>query len=206
MLDLRNKTCLVVGGGAVALRKIRTLLRCGARILIVSSSLCQDLQELVDRKKVQYAGHEYQSSMLDNAWLVVSSTDDRELNSRVSRDALSRQILVNNADDPSLCNYFFPSVVSRGPLSIAISTEGRSPAWARMVREQLEEMFSEDCEEFLDFLGKMRSFILRSIEDPRKRKKAFRQMAGREFYHFFQTMELDELEQKAVELIEYYKK
>lgn len=205
VLDLRNKECLVVGGGTVALRKVKTLLTCGARVLVVSPSLCQGLQELIESEEVQFAGVHYQSYLLDTVFLVVSSTDDRELNRRVSRDCLSRQILVNNVDDPSHCNFFFPSVVSRGALSIAISTEGKSPAWARMLREQLEEMFSTDCGAFLDFLGKMRPRVIQSIPDLQMRKEVFQQLAGREFYHFFQTLGAEELNQKAAELIEQYK-
>lgn len=189
----------------MALRKVKTLLTCGARVLVVSPFLCQGLQELVEKKELQYAGPDYQSYLLDTALLVVSSTNDRELNRRVSRDCFSRQILVNNVDDPSLCSFFFPSVVSRGPLSIAISTEGKSPAWARMLREQLEEMFSKEYEAFLDFLGEMRSSVLRKIPDPQKRKEVFQQLAGREFYHLFKTLGAEELDQKAAELIEHYK-
>ncbi len=204
VLDLRNKKCLVVGGGAVALRKIKTLVSSGARVLVVSPTLCREVQEMVERAELHYAGAAYGVHLLDDVLLVVSSTDNREFNGRVSRDCFARQVLVNNVHDPSLCSFFFPSVVSRGPLSIAISTEGRSPAWARLVREQLEEIFSADCEAFLEFLGKIRPLVLRAVEDPQKRKEVFRQLAGREFYRSFQTLGAEELERKALEFVEHY--
>ncbi|MDO9534637.1 MAG: bifunctional precorrin-2 dehydrogenase/sirohydrochlorin ferrochelatase [Bacillota bacterium] len=205
VLDLRKKKCLVVRGGNVALRKVKTLLVCGACICIVSPTLCGGLQEIVENGEVLYEGINYQSSLLDNVFLVVSSTDDSELNREVAKDCFSRNILVNTSDDLSLCSFFFPSVVSRGPLSVAVSTEGRSPAFARLVREQLEELFSDDSGDFLEFLGGIRPRVVQSVSDPRKRKELFLRLAGREVYDHFRNLTGEDLDKRVLELIDQYR-
>jgi len=204
VLDLRKKKCLVVGGGNVALRKVKTLLLCGARIHIVSPTLCHGLREIVENGEVLYEDLYYQSCLLDDVFLVISSTDDSELNRIVAKDCFSRNILVNTSDDPSLCSFFFPSVVSRGPLSIAVSTEGRSPAFARLVREHIEELFGDDHGEFLEFLGGIRPRVVQSVPEPKKRKELFLRLAGREFYELFQNVTEKELEKRVSELIDQY--
>ncbi len=203
-LDLKLKKCLVVGGGKVAARKVSSLLYCGAAVTVVSPVLSPELEEMAAAQEIQYFQEQYKVKHLQGAFLVISATDDQVTNNIVANDCFARDILINVADAPALCNFFVPSLVSRGPLSIAISTEGKSPAFARLLREELEQSFSEDHGEFVRFLGELRPLIMEQVRDPQKRKELFREMAGKEFFKLCRALPSDQRELMAREMINRY--
>jgi len=203
-LDLKSKKCLVVGGGKVALRKVKSLLNCGASVTVVSPALTPELQGMAVEEKIEYFKESYNHKHLERVFLVIGATDDQDTNSTIAADCFSRNIMVNIADVPSLCNFIVPSLVSRGPLSIAISTEGKSPAFARLLKEELEQSFSEDHGEFVKFLGELRPFIMEQVPDS-QRKALFLKLAGEEFFKLFKTLPFEQLEQKAREVIDLYR-
>ena len=200
-LDLKRQKCLVVGGGKVAARKVKSLLECGASVTVVSPALAPELQRMAVEETIEYIQEPYSEKHLKRAFLVISATDNQDTNSMIAADCFARNILVNVADVPALCNFIVPSLVSRGPLSIAISTEGKSPAYARMLREKLEQSFSEEHGEFVKFLGELRPLIMEQVPDPKRRKELFRKLAGEEFFKLFKTLPLGQLKQKAIEII-----
>lgn len=137
--DLRDQPCLVVGGGEVALRKIRTLLSAGARIFVVAREFHPGLVELSQKHPtLVLAQREYSPADLETPVLVIVATDDHEFNARVSAEARAARIPVNVVDSPDLCTVIFPAIVDRSPLQIAISSGGRAPVLARLVRSRLE--------------------------------------------------------------------
>ncbi len=136
--DLREKVCLVVGGGAVSERKVQRLLECDASVRVVSKSLSAGLQCLLDQKQIQCPADRYFPNCLDGVFLVICATDDKAMNEQVMRDCRSRGIPVNVVDDPELCDFILPSIVEQGDLTIAVSTGGKSPALAKCLREELE--------------------------------------------------------------------
>lgn len=170
-LKLHEKKCLVVGGGRVAERKVRNLLRCGANVYVVSPVLNAGLRELLDQGKIIYRQGIYQTADLDGALLVISATDNEEVNNIVAIDCANRNILVNVVDDPPRCNFYVPSVVHRGALQLAISTGGKSPHLAKTLRKSLERDFGPQYAEFVDFLGNIREKVLDRVEDPSRRKQ-----------------------------------
>jgi uroporphyrin-III C-methyltransferase/precorrin-2 dehydrogenase/sirohydrochlorin ferrochelatase len=137
-LDLKEKPCLVVGGGQVAGRKVALLRKAGARVRVVAPELGRELVELVQAGQVEHAERGFEESDLDGAVLVISATDQRELNQRVSELAHARNIPVNVVDQPELCGFIVPSVIDRSPVQIAVSTGGASPVLARLLRARLE--------------------------------------------------------------------
>jgi len=149
-----------VGGGKVAQRKIETLLEHGASVRVVARDLTPPLEELRRGKKVEYLGVEFSDAFLEGAFFVFSATDDASLNRRVSRAAQQRGLLVNAVDQPADCNFIVPSVLSRGDLLVAVSTSGKSPAFARKVRLELERHFGEEYGLFLNLMGSLRKEIL----------------------------------------------
>lgn len=159
-LQLEEKTALVVGGGKVAERKVEGLLRCGASVNMVSKVLTERLRLLVDSGEVRFLGEEMREEFLDDAFIVIAATDDKELNSRVSEKARKRGLLVNAVDQPADCNFILPSIVRRGDLSIAISTSGKSPALAKRIRKELYARFGKEYETFLKLMGDLRKEVL----------------------------------------------
>ena len=160
LLDLAGKKVLVVGGGNVARRKIMTLLEHGALVGVIARELAPPIAALVEKGEVRYAGPDFSETSLDEVFLVVAATSDVSLNRRVSEAAQRRGLLVNAVDQPSDCNFILPSVLRRGDMVVAVSTSGRSPAFARKVREDLEGHFGEEFESFLTLMGNLRERVL----------------------------------------------
>jgi len=159
-LQLEDKIALVVGGGKVAQRKVETLLRYGALVNIVSKVLTDKLKQLIEINKVRLLGEEMRDEFLDDAFIVIAATDDKELNSKVSESARNRGLLVNAVDQPADCNFIVPSIVRKGDLSIAISTSGKSPALAKKIRKELDAQFGNEYETFLNLMGGLRKEVL----------------------------------------------
>src|SRR5688500_13129109 len=126
-LNIKNKTCLVVGGGEVATRKIMLLLQAGAQVSVVSPELDTALNEHLARGKITHCAEYFQPEHLENIVLVIAATNNRTANQQVSAAAQQRQIPVNVVDNPDLCTFIMPSIVDRSPLLIAISSGGQSP-------------------------------------------------------------------------------
>ncbi len=159
-LKLEGMTALVVGGGAVASRKVETLLACGARVSVVGRDLAPGLRERVHNGEIRFLGREMEDPFLEGVSLVIAATDDPGLNHRVSLAARARGLLVNAVDQPEDCTFIVPAIVRRGDLLIAISTSGKSPALSKKLRKRLEATFGNEYAEFLTLTGKVREAVL----------------------------------------------
>jgi precorrin-2 dehydrogenase/sirohydrochlorin ferrochelatase len=175
-LDIKNRNCLVVGGGAVGTRKVDTLLTCGARVTVVSPTSTQQLQKLASKGSVILRERAYRSADLKEIFLVIGATDDEKLNRQISKDAEQNGILCNIVDRPEACNFILPSVVRRGDLVITISTSGQSPALAKRLRRKLEAQFGEEYADFLLLLGAIRKKLLSRAHEPEAHKALFNQL------------------------------
>jgi precorrin-2 dehydrogenase/sirohydrochlorin ferrochelatase len=175
-LDIRNRTCLVVGGGAVGTRKAITLAGCGARVTVISPVVTDKLRELADNGAIALKARSYRPADLKRAFMVIGATDDEELNRKISSDAVKRNILCNIADRPEVCNFILPSIVRRGDLVITISTSGKSPALAKKLRKTLENQFGEEYAALLQLLGAIRQKLLSQRHKPETHKPLFNQL------------------------------
>ena len=137
-MNVQDQSCLVVGGGQVAARKVFMLLRAGARVTVIAPELCTELQGHAGRGEIEYLAREFTPADIDGRVVVIAATDQREVNRLVSETANARGIPVNVVDDPELCRFITPSIVDRSPVQIAISTGGASPVLARLLRSRLE--------------------------------------------------------------------
>jgi len=156
-LDIRDKKCVIVGGGEVALRKAERLLDCGAKVSIISPKLTPELATLKDKNLIAHIAAEYSGDLIDEAALIIGATDNEKINARISKDARAKGIPVNIVDDPQKCDFILPSIVQRGDLEIAIGTGGKSPALASYLREELERQYGKEYEIFLNILGNLRA-------------------------------------------------
>ena len=175
-IDIQNRKCLVVGGGAVALRKVSGLLDCGAIVTVVSPEFHPDFQQIDQSLPLRMIRRSYQTSDLDDKFLVIGATNDAALNRQVSADAHFRNILCNIADVPDACSFILPAVVRRGDLSIAVSTSGKSPAFAKHLRKQLEKQFGEEYTTFLGLMGAIREKLLAAEHAPEAHKPLFEKL------------------------------
>ncbi len=143
-LDIEGKRCVVVGGGAVGLRKVRMLLDFGANVTVISPRLCSQLRELADEGRVDTVKREYETGDLEEVFLVVAATDDMAINTRVAEEAARKGKLINVVDMPRLSNFIVPSYLRRGDLTVAVSTNGKSPALARKIRTEMERHIGDE--------------------------------------------------------------
>jgi precorrin-2 dehydrogenase/sirohydrochlorin ferrochelatase len=165
-LDLHAKPCLVVGGGALAAEKVEGLLRVSARLRVVDPAPNGALRVLGDAGAIDLVVREYEPEDLEGMTLAYGASDDRELNARVAGDARRAGVLVNAVDDIPNCDFFAMSLVRRGELQIAISTNGRSPAFARWMREYIDAWLPRELGGLLDVLGDVRDAVRRRGEAP----------------------------------------
>ena len=138
--NIKNRHCVVIGGGDVATRKVNMLLKANAAITLVSPDLCQELQALVDTNKIKHLEATFEASQLNGACLVIAATDDGAVNEAVSLAAKAENIPVNVVDSPALCTFTMGSIIDRSPIVIAVSSEGNAPVLARYVRTKIETM------------------------------------------------------------------
>ncbi|PKN63175.1 MAG: siroheme synthase [Deltaproteobacteria bacterium HGW-Deltaproteobacteria-15] len=175
-LDLHGKKVLIVGGGAVAQRKIETLFEYGAIIDVAARDLTPALKEFETEGRIRFVGSEFREDQMDRAFLVIAATDDPEMNRKVSLAAGERNIPVNAVDQPSDCTFIVPSILRRGDLVIAISTSGKSPALARRLREQLEGMYGEEYGAYVRLMGKAREIVLSGGFPPERKGDILREL------------------------------
>lgn len=165
-LDIRDKPCVLVGGGEVALRKAEALLACGARLSIVASAPLGALRQLALQGGATLVQRDYRDGDLEGAFLAVAATDSPQVNLRVAEEARRRRVLVNVVDAPQLCDFIVPSVIRRGDLTIAVSTGGLSPALSRWVRNELEKRLPAEYEELLGVVAEVREELRRQHRVP----------------------------------------
>jgi precorrin-2 dehydrogenase/sirohydrochlorin ferrochelatase len=172
-LDIKGKHCLVVGGGDVGTRKVTTLLDCGAHVTVVSPDATGHLQQLAENQTIRWFKRPYASTDLGGMFLVIGATSDQTINLKISSDAARIDKLCNIADRPEACNFILPSIVRRGDLVIAVSTSGKSPAFAKTLRKELEGRFGNEYAEFLHLMGKIRDKLLTEKHEPETHKPIF---------------------------------
>lgn len=176
-LNLRDRLCVVIGGGRVAERKVLALLEAKARVKVISPELTQTLVELFNEKKITWEKREYREGDLEGAWLVIAATNDPEIQKKVLEEAEKRKIFCNVVDVPELCSFIVPSVIRRGDLVLAISTSGSSPAVARRIRETLERLFGWEYEVYLKLMKSLREQILNMQLSPEEKEQKLQRLA-----------------------------
>jgi len=161
----------------VALRKIKSLLSCGARVVVIAPEVLPEIEELAREGKIELIQRPYQEGDLEGAFLVVAATNNPAVQEQVVSEAERRGLLLNVVDQPERSNFIVPSVIRRGRLSLAISTSGASPALARRLRETLEELFGPEYADYLELMARWRREILSRDLPEEERRQIFEQLA-----------------------------
>ncbi len=185
-LELRGRRAVVVGGGAVAVRKAESLLEAEARLVVVAYRPSDAIIDLCTRHGAELIRSKYSKEYVAQAVIVIAATNDRNVNEQVYRDCQELEILCNVVDEPRLCDFFVPAVVRRGDLQIAIGTDGNCPAYAGHLRKKLEAMFTEVHGQFLAELERVRREIIEQIPEP-DRKAMLGKLVDDESFEYFRA-------------------
>ncbi len=176
-LNLSGKKCVVVGGGKVAERKISALVRAGASVRVISPELTSVLERFKSSGAINHVERGYRKGDLKGAFLAIAATSSEKVNRAVSGEA---PFLVNVVDVPELCNFIVPAVVERGPLTVAVSTGGASPAMAAEIRRELELFYGNEIGRYLVFLRRLRKEAMKTIADKYTREAFLKSAASKE--------------------------
>jgi len=168
--NLNGRRCVMVGGGSVALRKIRPLIEVGAKVEIIAPEINTAITDLAEKHSLCLYQRKFNNADLEGAALVIAATDDKQLNKQVSEQAQKLNIPVNVVDQPELCSVVFPSIVDRSPVQIAISSGGTAPVLARMLRTRLESLIPSGYGFLAQLAGKFRQQVKEKITEPNSRK------------------------------------
>jgi precorrin-2 dehydrogenase/sirohydrochlorin ferrochelatase len=186
-LELGGRRVVLVGGGAVAVRKAGSLLEAGARLVVVAFKPSDAMIDLCTRHGAELIRDRYAKQYIAQAVLVIAATDDSKVNEQVYQDCQELEILCNVVDEPRLCDFFVPAVVKRGDLQIAIGTEGYCPAYAGHLRKKLETIFTEEHGQFLAELERVRAEIIRQIPASEERKALLGLLVDDESFEYFRA-------------------
>jgi uroporphyrin-III C-methyltransferase/precorrin-2 dehydrogenase/sirohydrochlorin ferrochelatase len=173
MLEVKGRSCLVVGGGGVALRKVQGLVEEGARVTVVAPMVVEPLRRMAEESGIRWHSRSYRDGEAEGHALVFAATDDRSVNARVFRDAEEAGIWANVADDPELCSFHLPARIRRGPLQLAVGSAGEAPFVVRRLRRLLERRFGAEWGEWLAAAGRFRERVRASATDGAEREEHY---------------------------------
>jgi precorrin-2 dehydrogenase/sirohydrochlorin ferrochelatase len=179
-LRLGGRRCVVVGGGEVGLEKVEGLLACDGDVTLVAPEAIQSLRELAEEGSIRWERRGYRSEDLDGTFLVIAATGDTDVNIRVFEDAEARAMLANVVDVPPLCNFILPAIIRTGPLAIAISTAGASPALAKRIRDEIAEEYGEPYARLAVLLNEVRGWAKATLPTYQDRKAFFESIVNGE--------------------------
>lgn len=177
MLDCSGRSCLVIGGGAIAERRVQALLEAGAIVTLISPEVTMELSCIIQSGKITWLQRSYKKGDVAGAFLIYAATSDQKLNKEIAEEAAEMGILVNVASRGEMGSFIQPSAFRRGHLVISVTTGGASPGLAAEICAQLEEMYGEEYEQYLDFLYEMRRQIKLHVKTPALRVKLIKRLS-----------------------------
>jgi len=181
-LKLEGRSCLVVGAGKIGESKIRSLLAARAKVRVIAPWVTPAVEAWERAGVLTRQAREFEAADLDSTFLVVAATSSIKVNDQVYREAHRRQVLCNVVDDPERCDFYYPAVVRRGDLQVAISTAGKSPALAQRLRREFEAQLAPVYAGWIEELGRIRKQLFGRKLDPEHRRKLLHQLASRESF------------------------
>ncbi|HIJ70049.1 MAG TPA: bifunctional precorrin-2 dehydrogenase/sirohydrochlorin ferrochelatase [Planctomycetes bacterium] len=184
-LELAGKRVVVIGAGQVAARKVSSLHEAGARVIVIAKKVDPVFEKSCKLPNVEVVISAYSKDYLAEAVLAIAATNDLELNRRIYKDCQELDVLCNVVDQPDLCDFFVPAVVKRGPLQIAVGTDGNCPAYAGHLRKKLQDQFTDDHGRFVIELESIRKHIIDQVADPAERKAVLGRLAGDKSFDYF---------------------
>jgi len=205
LLNLSGRTCIVIGGGIVAERKVLSLLEAGGSVSVIAPFVTDPLRKLWEQGKINFIKRTYKKGDLKGAFLVIAATDSSAVNKSVYEETRELAILADIVDEPSLCDFIVPSCIRRGPLIITVSTSGKSPCLSKKIRKDLEKIYSEAYGHFAFMLGNMRERVQKEIPVPEKRKNFWETLMESNIPELLKEGKHREVEELIEEIFSHYK-
>lgn len=193
-LDMNDKLVVVIGGGTVAARKCLQLVRSRARVTVVAPKLVPSLGRLVNSGLVSHRARSFDPGDLSGAFLIYAATDDSDVNRRVTEEARGQGLLVNSADDPSSSSFTSPAQIRRGAFTLAVATDGKSPALARRVRRDLAAVYGREYALVVRLMGAVREKLLTQTPNRTYNKQIFNALAASDLPELFRKGQLAEID------------
>ncbi len=175
-LNITNRKCVLIGGGRVALRKLRTLLECDPALVIISPEVSAEIATLIAERNISYENRCYRIGDLKGAFLCIAATNDRRIQSAISEEAAEEKVLLNSVTDPEICDFQVPATIRRGDLLVTVSTCGGSPALSKKLRKQLEKEFGPEYSVLVKLFSQIRQQLLTSSWRPESLRPVFQQI------------------------------
>lgn len=194
-LDIADKLCVVLGGGKVAERKVSMLLKYKARVKLISPEVIKNLSRRAESGKIELIEREYRDGDLDGAALVFAATDRKEINLKIRREADRKSLPINVVDDPTLCEFIVPSIVQKGPITIAISTSGTLPLLSKKLKQEINNYLTEDYIKYADMIGKFRKTLIETVKDRKRRKEIMAEIEKTDFHEVLR-MDLNQVKNR----------
>ncbi|MBR6712765.1 MAG: bifunctional precorrin-2 dehydrogenase/sirohydrochlorin ferrochelatase [Selenomonadaceae bacterium] len=199
-LDIDGKACVVIGGGEVALRKIRGLLAAGARVKVIAPEVCAEVEELAQRGEITLTRENFSEDMLGDELILIAATDNPEVNRRAAQ---AKNILVNMVEGAG-GNFNVPSTIRRGELLLTISTGANSPAFSKFIRQMLEAELDENFGAGLEIISRWRRELKRLLPNHTQRKIFWQRVLTQEMWQLLKQGQLNELEDKINHALESF--
>lgn len=178
MIDIKDKECLVVGGGSIAFHKVKILTDFGVHIRVIAPDICQALQELKKEsaQSIELIERKFQEEDIDGMSFVVAATDDKQLNYHISDLCRQKNVLINAVDMKEACSFIFPAMIKNKDLTIAVSSGGQSPAATAHIKKQIKHCVPDYYGEMIETIGEYRNYILENVDTEKNRKEIFNRM------------------------------
>jgi len=202
LVNIKNKKCVIVGGGSVGERKINTLLKYGAKITLISPETTDKIKELINRGKINYINREYKKGDLYGAFLVVAATSSSKINRQIAKDAHYLVNIVEKGDFQQNMNnisYIVPAIYEKNHLTIAISTD--FPALSKFLKDEIAQNYGKEFAKYLKYLKKIRREIKQKIADNKKRQKIFRKIASKKIVSILRQKCFEEAKREIEKII-----
>ncbi len=203
-LNIKNKKCLIVGSGPVAIRKIKSLLACGAKVKLVSPSASIPIKRLVKNNKIVFKRRVFNKSDLEGIFLVIAASNNKSLNSHISNLSRRKNILVNVVDSKDESDVIFPSFFRKGDLTISVSTQGSSPTLAKRIKGEIELGYGKEFIKFLTLLSDYRKKIIRNIQSIKLRKELFNKITSTSMIKLARDRKTSQLKKRLASLYNKY--
>lgn len=180
MIDLSDKTVLIVGGGNAAFHKVRVLSEFAVSVRLISPQICDKIKHIVlSDRNIKFEKRQFEESDIETADIVIAATDDKELNRKIVTLSRSKKKLSNAVDDAEYCDFIFPSVLKRDGFTVSVCTDGKSPLLARHLKEKINTSFGSEYDNLANYLGSIREQMKAEITDPEEKIKLYEEIIKR---------------------------
>jgi precorrin-2 dehydrogenase/sirohydrochlorin ferrochelatase len=188
------------GGGKIAERKVSTLIKFKAKVKVISPKITRNLSKRAESGKIEFVEREYREGDLKGAALVFAATDRKEVNLMIKREADAKALPINIVNDPTSCEFLVPSIVQKGPITIAISTSGSLPLLSKKLRQEIDDYLTEDYIKYADKIGKFRKTLKETVKDGKRRKEIMAEIEKTEFHEILR-MDLSQIKNRFLSLL-----